>query len=162
MTFFKYIDAYLLVNRVKPNPRGLLAHNETLAKGALAQYNLTRVELKTFTFSSGAQSLSIENAVLGPGPKRLLFTMVNTDFLGSLNKNPFNFRHYDLRSFTLNVNGKQIPAESVTLNTDHEKTCHGLQDAFRGVGHPPLELGTPDNSRYVCKLLFHVAFRLDT
>jgi len=122
-TVFKYIDAYLLVNRVKPNPKVLLAHNEILAKGALARYNLTRVELKTFTFSSGAQSLSIDNAVLGPVPKRLLFTMVkNTDFLGSLNTNPFYFRHYDLRSFTLNVNGKQIPAEGLTLNTDHEKT----------------------------------------
>ena len=96
-TFFKYIDAYLLVNRVKPNPTILLAHNETLAKGALARNNLTRVELKTLTFSSGAQSLSIDNAMFGPVPKGLLFTMVkNTDFLDSLNTNPFHFRHYDL------------------------------------------------------------------
>ena len=45
----------------------------------------------------------------------------NTDFLGSLITNPFHFRHYDLRSSALNVNGKQIPAEGLTLNTDHEK-----------------------------------------
>jgi len=120
---FKYIDAYLLVKRVKQNPSVLLAHTVTLAKGALARYNLTRVELKTFTFSSGAQSLSIDNAVFGPVLKRLFFTMVNnTDFLGSLNTNPFHFRHYDLLSFTLNVNAKQIPAEGLALNTDHEKT----------------------------------------
>ena len=67
-TFFKFIDAYLLVNHVKPNPRFLLAHNETLAKVALARYNLTSVELKNFTFSSGAQFLSIDNALLGPVP----------------------------------------------------------------------------------------------
>ena len=63
-TFFKYNDAYLLEIRVKPNPR---AHNEALAKATLARYNLTRIELKTF--SSGAQSLSIDNAILGSVPK---------------------------------------------------------------------------------------------
>ena len=68
-SFFKFIDAYLFVNRVKPKTRVLLAHNETLAKGALARYNPTRVELKTFKFSSGAQFLSIDNTVLGPVPK---------------------------------------------------------------------------------------------
>ena len=61
--------------------------------------------------------------MLGVVPKLLLFTMVkNTVFLGSLNTNPFHFRHCDLRSFKLNVNGKQILAEGLTLNTDHEKT----------------------------------------
>jgi len=59
----------------------LTAHIETLIKGFPARYNFTRVELKTFTFASGSRSLSIDNAVLGILPKRLIFTMVkNTDF----------------------------------------------------------------------------------
>ena len=32
----------------------------------LARYNLTRIDLKTFTFSAGSKSPSIANAVLGP------------------------------------------------------------------------------------------------
>jgi hypothetical protein len=80
---FKFLDAQLLVHRIKPNPSIPLAHNTFLSKGGLARYNLTRVELKTFTFCKGSSSISIDNAVLGPIPKRLLFTMVkNTDFLG--------------------------------------------------------------------------------
>ena len=63
-TVFKFLDAWLLVNLVKTDPTIPLAHNATLAKGPLAPYNLTRVELKAFTFSSGAQSPSIDNAVL--------------------------------------------------------------------------------------------------
>ena len=79
--FFKFLDVCLLVNRVKTNPTILLAHNAILTKGALARYNLTRVELKSFKFSGLAQILSTDNAVLGPVTKRLLFTMVkNTDF----------------------------------------------------------------------------------
>jgi len=46
----------------------------------------------------------------------------NTDFLGSLDTNPYNFRHYDLSNFTLFVNGKQIPNEGLSLDMDHEKT----------------------------------------
>jgi hypothetical protein len=58
----------------------------------LARYNLTRVELKSFIFSKGAQSLSIDNAVLGNVPK-IVFTMLkNTDYMDS---NPYNLRHYD-------------------------------------------------------------------
>jgi hypothetical protein len=68
-TTFKFIDAHLLVSRVQPNPAIFIAHSATLRTGCLARYNLTRVELKTFTFSAGSESLSIDNAVLGPIPK---------------------------------------------------------------------------------------------
>jgi len=66
---FKFLDAQLLVNRVKPTPSLLLAHNAALGKNSLARYNLTRVELKSFTISGGAQSLSIDNDMFGPIPK---------------------------------------------------------------------------------------------
>jgi len=122
-TVFKFLDTWLLVNRVRTDPTILLAHNATIAKGPLARYNLTSIELKTFTFSSGAQSLSVDNTVLEPVPKRLLFTMVkNTDFLGSINTNIYFFRQYDLSYFPLYVNGKQIPTEGLALNMGHEKT----------------------------------------
>jgi len=65
----------LLVRRVRPNAAMLLAQNSILSKGILAPYILTRVEIKTFTFS----------AVLGHIPKLVLFTMVkNIDYFGSL------------------------------------------------------------------------------
>jgi hypothetical protein len=63
---FKFLDPQLLVKRVKANPAYLVAHTEVLQGGAIAKYNLSRVEIKTFTFASGSQSLSIDNAVLGP------------------------------------------------------------------------------------------------
>jgi len=108
-TTFKFFDAQLLVKRVKPDPVTLLAHTATLNTGALARYNMTRVELKTFTFSVGSKSLSIDNAVLGTVPKLLLFTMVkNADFISTLDTNPYKFQHY-ISDFSLFVNGKQYP-----------------------------------------------------
>jgi hypothetical protein len=63
-TVFKFFDAKLFFKRIRPNPMIHLAHEETL-KMDLAPYNLTRVELKTFTFSSWPQSLSIDQAING-------------------------------------------------------------------------------------------------
>jgi hypothetical protein len=113
-TTFKFLEAKLLVNRIRPQPRQLIAHNTTLSKGWLARYNTTRVELKTFTFASGTQSLSIDNAIIGQLPKRILSTMVkNSDFLGTVESNPYRFSHYNLSNFAMYVNGKQIRSEGL-------------------------------------------------
>ena len=100
-----------------------MAHNSTLSKRILVRYNVTRAELRTFTFSAISKSLSIDNAVLGHIPKRLLFTMVkNTDFIGSLYSNPYRFQYIDISDVSLFVNGTQFPNEDLSLGMDHEKT----------------------------------------
>lgn len=60
-----FLDAILLVNRARPIPSILMANNSALSKGAIARWNLTGVELKTFTFTSATKSLSKENIFLG-------------------------------------------------------------------------------------------------
>jgi hypothetical protein len=100
-----------------------MAQNETLKHGALSRYNMTIVELKSFTFPSGAQLPSTDNAVLGRIPKLLLFTMSKKrDFLCSMDSNPYNFRHYDMTNFSLFVNGKQYPNEGLSMDMSHEKS----------------------------------------
>jgi hypothetical protein len=122
-TTFKFLEAKLLVNRIRSSPTQLLAHNTALSKGCIARYNITRVELKTSTFASGTQSLSIDNAIIGQLPNRILITMVNNkDFLGSVTSNPYNFRHYKLSNFAMYLNGKHIPSEGQSVDFGHEKS----------------------------------------
>jgi hypothetical protein len=64
-TRFKFIDAQLRVNGIRPHPQIQLAHNTILSKGGKEKFNIPRVELKSFSFSSSSQSLSIDNSVLG-------------------------------------------------------------------------------------------------
>ena len=47
-------------------------------------------------------------------PKLLLFAMEKKHFLGSLKTKTFKFHHYDMDSFSLYVNGKQIPSGGLT------------------------------------------------
>jgi hypothetical protein len=134
-TIFKLLDPKLFVKRIRENPQIPLAH-EAILKPDLARYNLTRVELKTFTFCAGPQSLSIDQAVMGRIPKLLLFTMIaNTDFLGTINTNPYNFQHFGLRTFAMIVNGKQTPSESLTIDPIHKKsTVMAYNTLFAGTG----------------------------
>ena len=94
---FKILEAQPFVKRIRPNNAYLIAHNTVLQAGAIAKNNMTRVELNIFTNAKGSHSLSIDNVILGPIPKRLLFVMLNnTEFTGSLTKNPFRFHHFNL------------------------------------------------------------------
>jgi hypothetical protein len=112
---FKILEARMFVRHIEASDSILYAHNKTLGAGALAKYHMTSVKVKTFTFAAGYQSLSIDNGVLGLLPKRILFTLVkNSDFLGTLDSNPYNFRHYGIRQFDLYVNGRQIPSEGLS------------------------------------------------
>jgi len=47
----------------------------------------------------------------------------NTDILGIMSTNPFNFRHFDLNHFALYVNGRQIPPQGLSLDMSREKTA---------------------------------------
>jgi len=91
------------------------------------------------------QSLSNDNAVLGPVLKRILFTMIkNKDFLGSIDTNPQLFRHYDLSGFALYVNGKEIPGGGVSLDRSHEKkTVMAYRTLFEGYGIHHSNSGLP-------------------
>jgi hypothetical protein len=49
---------------------------------------------------------------LGQLPKRLVIGCVDSDALnGTITKNPFDFKHYNITFVALNVDGRQIPAK---------------------------------------------------
>jgi len=128
-----------MVRRVQPNPVILEAQETALERGAFGRYNMTSVDLKTFTFSAVSKSRSINNSVLGLLPKRLLFTMIkNSDFNCSVDTNPYKFRHYDFSNFSVYVNGRRVTSEGLSLDMDHEKTsvmCYRTLFDGSGIQH---------------------------
>ena len=82
-----------------------------------AHYPVTNTQIKTFTASSGAQQVSIDNAFVGPIPERFLIALVkNTAFVDSVSTNPCHFQHYDMTNLVLYVNGVELPSEPLTIN----------------------------------------------
>jgi regulator of RNase E activity RraA len=68
-------------------------------------YPVTHTQIETFTASSGAQQVSIDNAFLGPIPERFLAMVKNTSFVGSAATITFHFHDFDMTNLVLYVNG---------------------------------------------------------
>jgi len=82
-----------------------------------AHYPVTHTQIKTFRASSGTQQISINNALLGPVPDRILIVLdKNATFVRSASTNPFHFHLYDMTNLVLYVNGVQHPSERLTMD----------------------------------------------
>jgi len=120
------LDATLFITQVELKPPLLLADANVLGMKRKAHYSVTHTQIKTFTPSSGAQQVSIDNAFVGPIQERILIALVkNTSFIGSASTNPYNFHHYDMTNLVLYVNGVQYPPELLNMG------CSSLFGATR-------------------------------
>ena len=85
-----------------------------------AKYPLRRTKCIFFTKSGGQGDLSEPNLITsGILPRKIIIGLVETDhFNGQLNRNPFNFKHFNLSEIILRINGQTIPYETVQPNYD--------------------------------------------
>ncbi|XP_033210723.1 uncharacterized protein F54H12.2-like [Belonocnema kinseyi] len=117
--YLRIEEASLLIRRAKISPGILVANAKALSQGA-AKYPLTRVNVKTHTIHSGAQSETLDNVTIGQLPERIIIGFVENDaFNGHRSKNSFNFRHFNINHFSLYVDGMQI--SSKPLQPDFSK-----------------------------------------
>jgi hypothetical protein len=111
----KILDANLFVTQLELKAPLLIAYANILGMKRKAHYPVTHTQIKTFTASSGAKQVSIDNSFLGPIPERLLVVLVkNSAFVGSTTTNPFHFHHFDMSNLVLYINGVQHSAEPLT------------------------------------------------
>ncbi|XP_054714664.1 uncharacterized protein F54H12.2-like [Uloborus diversus] len=104
----------LFVRKCEISSSILVAHEKALEQ-SLVQMPFTRIEIKTFTLSSGIKSITIPNAVNGALPSRIILGLVsNSAYTGDLKKNPFNFKNYKLNHIFLTENGIQVPSSPYT------------------------------------------------
>jgi len=111
------LNATPFITEVELKPPLLLAHANVLGMKRKAHYPVTHPQIKTFTASSGAQQISIDNALLGPIPERIQIALVkHSAFAGSASKYPYHFQHYHMTNLVLYVNGVQLPLEPLTVD----------------------------------------------
>lgn len=128
------IEANLFVRKVKINPSILLAHARALCVTS-AKYPINRVEIKTLTIGTGIQSKSIDNIFLGQIPKRCIIGMVDSiAFNGKIDKNPFNFQHFNYNYLALYIDSTQIPAKPLTPDFKKKQYIRSFYTLFEGSG----------------------------
>ena len=85
----------------------MVAHAKTL-EVATAKYPIKRVVCKTFTIPNGLRDANQEKLFSGQLPTRLVIGLVdNQGFNGAINRNPFNFRHFNLSEIGIYLDGQQ-------------------------------------------------------
>ena len=101
----KYINFY--ENQLK------LRRNPTLA--------IDRSLIKAYVVNKGTTDLSAYNLIRGSQlPEQIIIGVVSQEsYNGCIDKNPFNFKHFDIREASLIVNGVNEPAELYKLDINN-------------------------------------------
>ena len=113
---FKFLiqPASLFIRKVKVSPSIILAQ-EKILESSVIKYPIRRVEVKSFALPSGLQSVLIPNAFIGQMPVWLIMGLVsNETYNGKINKNPFNFQHFNLNYLCILKGGVMLPSRPLT------------------------------------------------
>ena len=101
------LHASMFVRKVKLMPSVFLAHAKTLENGT-AKYPIRRVVCKTFGVPQNYLDVTHEKLFSGQLLTGLVVGLVdNRAFNGNLERNPFNFQHYNLSEIALYLDGQQ-------------------------------------------------------
>lgn len=117
------IEQAVLIVMVKKIASDLREALETrLMEGEKVKYVLRHVDMKFFTKGSERADISIPNLCSGVLPSKIVFGLVETNaFNGNLNKNPFNFKPFNLIEMSLQKSGMDIPFKPLKVNFDKDE-----------------------------------------
>ncbi|XP_066926649.1 uncharacterized protein F54H12.2-like [Clytia hemisphaerica] len=106
----------------------------TNEKKNVASYPINRVLVKTHSIAAGLTSLNWDNLILGQLPNRIFLGMIDNDsYTGNYKKNPFNFKHFDVRDVAVYVNGKTL-SHPMKLNFTDWEYLEGYRSLFTATG----------------------------
>ena len=104
----------LHARRIMLNPSVINGHATGLNKQN-AIYPLNHTELINFTIPAGQKSYVKDRLFPLQAPKLMVVAMVENDaFNGNIEKNPFNFQHFDLNKIAVYREGESIPGRPFT------------------------------------------------
>ena len=133
----KISSASLFIKKVTPNDNIQNGINMHLEKSH-AIFNMNRVAMVSKKLQSDAllQSLEICNGLV---PKRIVLCMVDavSSTVGQIDKNPYNFHHFNLESCKISENFTNVSySDSLKFNFDKGHFLDGYWTLFDGIDKP--------------------------
>ena len=114
-------DVVLKIRKVKVD-QTIRDSTEVLLKQTPAIYPVRRVVCKAVSIAPGLPNIRLDNIFSGLVPTSFVFGLVDSNaYTGEYGKNPFNFKHYDVDSVSLSVNGEEIPFKQLRLKFPNTK-----------------------------------------
>lgn len=127
--------AKLQVRRTRIAPELMYTAEDTLGnRNVVLEY--PRTIIQTFQLEAGNEVFENQNVFNGKMPLFLAAAMVSSDsYNGYFNKNPYNFKHYDLCYLSLKKNGEDVPFEPLEPDfTDENKYISEYMSMFLNLG----------------------------
>ena len=138
-------DVVLKLFKTTPLPDIVLAHNQAL-QNAPAVYPIQKTEMKVFQIPAHQTTFSFEDVYLSRVPNEIILGFVTAAaFNGNYNKNPFNFKHFDLSTISTQVDDISLPSRPLQLNFANNLSLEGYETLFDEVSDK--ELSPHDYSR---------------
>ncbi len=132
----------LYVRRVTVAPDVIEGHIAAFRSGFNAIYPIKRVETVHHLLSRGITSEVIQNLKYGALPNRIVIGLVENDVLnGVINKNPFHFKHHNLKEIVLTHNGIVVPYKGIKFDFEKGEYIRGFHSLFSGIDKPIFTTG---------------------
>ena len=104
----------LLVDKVHMESSLILAHSDLL-KSQLATYPYVRTELRTYTVAEGLHNATFIDCFQREVPDKLCVCLIGSSaYDGQINRNPFNFHHYNVNFIGLSIGNTYLPTAPLT------------------------------------------------
>lgn len=131
----KISQCNLIVRQVGIHPSIVTAHNTLLASGEQMKFQVNRVDSQMHAIPAGQQQARVNVVINQQAPKRMYFAIINhTAKAGSYDHDPFNFKHYNLSSIGLEIDGSPVPSKAIKCNFDDHSWTHAYFNTFVAAG----------------------------
>ena len=99
--------------KIFPDSSMMKSHWETI-EDKEAIYPFTQTDVKTFSIAKGTYTINLDDVYQGKVPSLLVCGFVESAaYAGDYSKNPFNFRHEDVDSFTCCADNQALPFHAI-------------------------------------------------
>ena len=124
-------EAVLWIRRVDIAPSIQLAHTKSLMSGKNALYPMHRGEIEVVSIPQTQQTVTKDNFFMARLPKKVIIAMVPNDvFNGKKNQDPYEFKHYNLKSLEVTVDGENVCGTPLQLDFDDQKYMRAYDGMF--------------------------------
>ncbi|XP_067685277.1 uncharacterized protein F54H12.2-like [Haliotis asinina] len=126
---FELTKAEFYVRQVNIDPAIREQHVKHMSPGVTAKYPLTRVQVTAHDIPGGGRDFHKDQLVGGQLPKRVVLGLVDNDaFAGSKEKNPFHFKHNNVTSLKLKLNGQEV--HGTEIKSDFQNNSGSLKQLY--------------------------------
>ena len=102
-------------------------------KPQLLPYPSTRI--RTYVVPDNVTSQTFSNIVNGRMPRNIIIGFLNTQaYTGSVQKNPFNFHHFNVNNLSLRINGQSYPSTAFTPDFENGLCMREYRHTIDSIG----------------------------